>query len=66
MQITKIRNKLGISQERIARELDMSLRNWTRIETGEYNIKLMHADRLYRFLIRKGMSDKIDLITLFK
>lgn len=66
MRITKIRNKLGLSQETVARAIPMSLRNWTRIETGEYNIKLKDAHQLWAFLVSKGMSEKINLIDLFK
>jgi len=66
MKITQIRKELGLSQESIARALNMSLRNWTRIENGEYNIKLHHADVLWHLLVAKGMSKKISLISLFK
>jgi transcriptional regulator with XRE-family HTH domain len=66
MRITKERKKLGLSQEAIARALGMSLRNWTRIETGEYNIKLKDAHQLWAFLVSRGMSEKIGVVDLFK
>ena len=66
MKITKERNKLGLSQETLARAIPMSLANWQRIESGKQEIRLKDAWQLWAFLVSKGMSDKINLIDLNK
>lgn len=66
MKITQVRNELNISIDEIAEAIGMSGRNWRRIECGELDLKLKDAWQLWAFLVSKGMSDKIDLKTLFK
>jgi|TARA_R100000093_G_scaffold53448_2_gene27487 DNA-binding XRE family transcriptional regulator len=59
-RIKKVRRDMGVTQEEIASYLNMSKRNWIRIENGEHEPKLKVADRAYSYLIAVAAKDNKD------
>jgi DNA-binding XRE family transcriptional regulator len=68
-KVKKIRSDMGVTQEEIAKHLNMSKRNWIRIENGEHEPKLNVADRTYKYLIaaaaKRDEDFKYSVLELF-
>ncbi len=70
LKIKQVRQDLHITQEEIARHLNMSVRQWCRTEDGEVEPKLRTADVVYRYFVAKAaqldQSFDHNIVNLFR
>ena len=62
--LIKLRHALGITQEELAKEAEMTARNFRRIETEGQEIRLVDAIAIYKYIIAVAAQSDTDLRNL--
>ncbi len=66
MKLKDITKQLGLTKEYMAEWYGISWRHWYRIEKGEIVPSVHEADKIWKFLVEKGMDKNINLVDLFR